>query len=176
MNLGQLDHLLALDGPDAANARAILKDGIIEFHDRIWQAGRVHVEHLEPHELQAQADRFYDAIERLPAGTGAQHVIQGQALQLGMAIGQTWGLMFQQAEGSSVPWPFLTILICWISVLLFGFGVLVRFQATVVAALLVGSLSVSAAIFLILELGDPYSGLIQLSDRPLRSILAHIGQ
>ena len=47
-----------------------------------------------------------------------------------------------------------------------------RFNATVAVALLVGSLSVAAAIFLILELSRPYAGLIQLSDEPLRNVLA----
>jgi hypothetical protein len=45
----------------------------------------------------------------------------------------------------------------------------------VAIALLVGSLSVAAAIFLILELSRPYAGLIQLSDEPLRDVLAQIG-
>jgi hypothetical protein len=41
-------------------------------------------------------------------------------------------------------------------------------------ALLVGALSVAAAIFLILELNDPYHGLMRLSDEPLRDAIAQI--
>jgi hypothetical protein len=68
------------------------------------------------------------------------------------------------------------ILVFWICVLFAGFGLLVRFHATTAVAALIGSLSVSAAIFLILELGSPYTGLIQISDLPLRDALSQINQ
>jgi hypothetical protein len=38
--------------------------------------------------------------------------------------------------------------------------------------LLVGAISVAGAIFLILELDNPYTGWIRLSDAPIRSALA----
>jgi len=37
------------------------------------------------------------------------------------------------------------------------------------------ALSVSGAIFLILELDSPFSGLLQIFDAPLRNAIAHIG-
>jgi len=39
-----------------------------------------------------------------------------------------------------------------------------------------GALSVSGAIFLILELDLPFEGIIQMSSAPLRNALAHLGQ
>ena len=42
--------------------------------------------------------------------------------------------------------------------------------------LFVAGLSVSGAIFLILEMYSPYTGVIQISDAPLRAGLAHLGQ
>jgi hypothetical protein len=53
---------------------------------------------------------------------------------------------------------------------------LTRFHATSAAILVVGSASVAAAIFLILELNEPYGGLIHLSDAPLGEALALIGK
>ena len=47
---------------------------------------------------------------------------------------------------------------------------------TVAVALLVGAVSVACAIFLILELNDPYGGLMRISDAPLLNALAQIGQ
>jgi hypothetical protein len=41
-------------------------------------------------------------------------------------------------------------------------------------ALLVGALSVAGAVFLILELNDPYGGLMRISDEPLRSAISQI--
>ena len=41
-------------------------------------------------------------------------------------------------------------------------------------ALLVGALSVAGAIFLILELSEPYRGLMRISDEPLRNAMTQI--
>jgi hypothetical protein len=65
--------------------------------------------------------------------------MQSRALRAAEGILQTRLLMSEQL-GGSIPTPFLTVLIFWISVLFRGFGLLVRFNATVTVAL-VGALS-----------------------------------
>jgi hypothetical protein len=94
-------------------------------------------------------------------------------LQETESITQARLLMFEQL-GGSIAWPFLTVLVFWICVLFLGFGLFARFNATVTLALLVGALSVAGAIFLILELNDPYHGLMHISDEPLRDAIAQI--
>jgi membrane-bound ClpP family serine protease len=46
----------------------------------------------------------------------------------------------------------------------------------VIVTLFLCALSVSGAIFLILEMYTPYRGLIQISSAPLRNALANLGQ
>jgi len=46
----------------------------------------------------------------------------------------------------------------------------------VVASLFVSALSVSCAIFLILEMYRPFEGMIQISSAPLTTALAHLGR
>jgi hypothetical protein len=58
--------------------------------------------------------------------------------------------------------------------LFLGFGLLASFDPTVAVAQFLGALSVAGAIFLILELNQPYSGPLQVSDAPLRSAIADI--
>jgi hypothetical protein len=94
-------------------------------------------------------------------------------MQVGESILQTRLLMSEQA-GDSIPWPFLTVLVFWLYVLFLGFGLFAPFNVTVTLSLLVGALSVSGAIFLILELSTPYQGFMQISDAPLRHALAQI--
>jgi hypothetical protein len=62
------------------------------------------------------------------------------------------------------------------TILFFGFGLCTRYNPTVVTALLVGSLSVSGAVFLILEMNHPYSGWMQVSSAPLREALAQMNR
>ena len=84
--------------------------------------------------------------------------------------------MFEQIGGSSIAWPFLTVLVFWICMLFLGFGLFARFNATVLVALFIGAISVAGAIFLILELSSPYQGFMRISDAPLRNALALVGR
>lgn len=98
-----------------------------------------------------------------------------EALKIATDLGRTRSLLLAQA-GSSIPRPFLVILVFWVAVLFVSFGLFAPANSTVVATLFVCALSVSGAIFLILELDQPFSGFIQVSSAPLRSVLANLGQ
>ena len=63
-------------------------------------------------------------------------------------------------EAETVPRPFLATLVFWLTILFTAFGLFAPRHATVVAALLVCALSLSAAIFLILEMDRPFEGFI----------------
>jgi hypothetical protein len=173
--LFQLDHLLAMYGPEAKDARELLRKLVAIEHDRIWSPSGLQAQNLAPGNIQTEADKFFSAIQSLSPRNDAQRFARDQILQTSTGIGQTRMLMFEQT-GDSVASPFLLILVFWICVLFLGFGLFARFHGTIVVALLVGSISVSAAIFLILELGNPYSGIIQLSDQPILSVYPQIHQ
>ena len=71
--------------------------------------------------------------------------------------------------------PFLVVMVFWLAVIFASFGLFAPRNATVIATLFVCALSVSGAIFLILELDSPFSGLLQISDAPLRNAITHLG-
>ena len=174
-DIAQLDHALAIYGPETKNTRELLQQAVATLHDHVWSSNGVQAEKLNPLDVRSQADRFFVALQSLTPQTSVQRFAHSEALQLSASIGQTRSLMFEQAR-SAISWPFLLIVVFWVCVPFLGFGLFARFHATVALALLIGSLSISAALFLILELGNPYSGLIQLSDAPLRGVLAQMGQ
>ena len=72
--------------------------------------------------------------------------------------------------------PFLVVLVFWLSMIFTSFGLFAPANSTVVAVLLVCALSVAGAIFLVLELDQPFYGLIRISDQPMRRALAILGQ
>jgi hypothetical protein len=119
--------------------------------DKIWSKDGIRFGQLAPAANQAESAAFYDSIAKLSPHTEAQHFIQKRALEISGAIRQTRALMVEQIN-SAIPLPFLAVLVFWISILFVGFGLFARANATVVVALLIGALSVSSAIFLILEL------------------------
>jgi hypothetical protein len=171
--LVQLDRTLALYGPETRQARDSLKQSVTISLERIWPSDRRHPANLEPMLTRGQADAFYAELENLVPTTEGQRRAQNSALQLGAGLAQTRILMFEQL-GGSVSWPLLCVLVFWLSVLFLGFGLFARFHITITVALIIGALSVAGAIFLILELSQPYQGLMRISDTPLRSALAQM--
>ena len=72
--------------------------------------------------------------------------------------------------------PFFVILVSWLVIIFFSFGLFSPRNATVIVVLLVCALSAAGALYLIQELDRPYGGLITVSSAPLRNALANLGQ
>jgi len=100
--------------------------------------------------------------------------MQSQALTLAANVGRTRLLLFENL-GSSIPVPFLVVLVLWLCIIFASFGLNAPANATVIAVLAVCSLSVAGAMFLILELDRSFEGLLQVSGAPLRAALAQLG-
>lgn len=171
----QLDRILVLYGSDTRDARVLLRQAVTAAHDRIWPADDHRAATLDPSGSRGDANTFYDMVENLSPATDAQRRAQSAALQLAVNLTQTRMLMFEQTNGS-ISWPLLAVLISWISVLFLGFGLLARLHITIVMTMIVGALSVASAIFLMLELSEPYQGLMRISDLPIQAALAHMGR
>ena len=71
--------------------------------------------------------------------------------------------------------PFLAVLVFWLAVIFMSFSLFSRLTPINIAAMLVFAISASAALFLILELSQPFVGLMQISSTPLRNALAPLG-
>jgi hypothetical protein len=81
------------------------------------------------------------------------------------------------AGGStSIPKPFLAILVFWLTITFASFGLFAPRNLTVLTALVVCALLVSSAVFLILEMDGPFDGLIKISTEPLLYAHAHLNQ
>jgi hypothetical protein len=64
----------------------------------------------------------------------------------------------------------------WLVIIFASFGLFAPRNASVAVALFAAALAVAGSIYLILEMDQPYSGLIKLSSAPLRVALEHLGQ
>jgi Protein of unknown function (DUF4239) len=169
-NIILLDRVLSFYGPDANEPRELLRRGVAAIRDRIWSADGARNADFDPGETKDVANAFIESIEKLSPKTDSQTALKAQALQISQNLGRTRLLMFEQSA-SSLSWPFLTVLVFWIVTLFLGFGLFARFNAMVTMALLIGAVSVAGSIFLILELNEPYKGLMRISDTPVRNAL-----
>jgi hypothetical protein len=164
-----LDRLLISYGPEAKEARDGLRDVVVVMHDRIWSRRGVKTADL------GGATKFLNQVQSLTPKSESQRSMHVLALRATETLLLTRLLMFEQL-GHAISGEVLTVLVGWICVLFLGFGLFARFNVTVIVALLLGALSVSGAIFIIVDLGEPFSGLLRVSDAPLLNALAQIKQ
>jgi len=172
-NVVQLDQALALYGPEAGDARKLLRQAVTAAHDRIWPIDDNRPANLDPAVSRGELQKFYIIMENLSPTTDTQRHAQSTALQLVAGLSHMRMLMFEQVDGT-ISWPLLVVLIFWVSVLFLGFGLFARFQVIVAATLLIGALSVASAVFLMLELNQPYQGLLRIPDTPVQAALGQI--
>ena len=83
-------------------------------------------------------------------------------------------LMNLQVASHPVSPGLIIVLVIWAVVLFFGMGLFVEFNGLVLSALAFGAICVAFAVFLMLELGLPYTGLFRVSRAALQEALANI--
>ncbi len=168
-NVILLDRVLAHYGAETKEVRDVLRGAVARTLDLIWHQGS----QMAP--TAAGGEILYDKIQALSPQNDAQRALKAQASSMAIDLGKLRWLMFEQGS-ASISLPLLAVLIFWLAIVFTSFGLFAPRNATTIAALLVCALSVSGAIFLILELYTPFEGLMQISSAPLRSALAHLGQ
>jgi hypothetical protein len=164
-----LDRYLALYGPEAAEARELLRQVVSLTRDRLWPEAGARPGDLRPGPAREEGDLFFTRLAELQPKTDAQRAVKARALDLAAQLAQTRYRMATQKDGS-VPSPFLVVLGLWLVALFAGYGLLAPRNTTVLVVLVVCALSVSAALFLILELGRPFDGFIRVHSTPLQAL------
>jgi hypothetical protein len=165
-----LDRILAHYGPQADEARSELRDVVVRVLDRMWSKEGAAV---APGSGANEA--LYDKLQGLSPQNDAQRSMQAQALNVAIALGQTRWLMYEQSA-AGVAWPLLALMVFWLTIAFTSFGLFSPRNLTVTAGLFLCALAASGAVFMILELYSPFTGLVHISDAPLRAALAHLGR
>jgi len=170
-----LDRNLRQYGPDANGAREKLRQLV---------KSRVGSSSLESIQLPGAAathptsslfgiEEVQESLRSLSPATEAQRLIHARALQLAGDLAQMHWLVIEQRD-SSIPMPFLVILIFWTALIATCIAMYSPRNATVTAVAIGCSLSIASAIFLILEMDRPLQGLLRISDAPLRTAITFL--
>jgi len=166
-NLILVDNLLAVYGPEAAPLRKLLRGAINPIIDRLWHEKIT----TEPYTPTSEGEKLYLALLALSPQNEIQRSLQARTVQVANDLVQTRLLLFVET-GNQIPIPFLAILVFWLFIIFLSFSLFSDLNATALAFLCVFGLSASCAIYLILELNDPFNGLMMISDVPVRKALA----
>lgn len=172
-NVVLLDRVLVHYGPETKDARTLLRSSIARLLELTGPQADMNSVRSKPGSLSGEA--LFDKLQELTPQNDNQRLLQTQAVSLAIKLGQTRWLLFAQ-KSSSVPMPLLAMLVFWLALLFLSFALFVRPNVTVVSSLLISALAVCGAIFLILEMYEPYTGLIRVSTAPLQAALAQLAQ
>jgi hypothetical protein len=169
-NVVLLDGILKLYGPETDGIRTSLRREVTVMADRIWRensSGDRRTRTFEPADLGIS---LYSEVLKLPPKTETQRLLQAKAMDAITDAGKIRLLLFT-AAGGSIPIPFLIVLIGWLTLIFASISLFAESSTRVIAVLFIFSLAATAAIFLILELSQPFTGLMRISDQPLRVAL-----
>ncbi|MSQ98421.1 MAG: DUF4239 domain-containing protein [Xanthomonadales bacterium] len=172
-----LDRTLAQYGPETRMIRVGLKLALGARLEMIWPQDSSSPANLNPLQMGGgvNAEVLVHAIRALQPGNDTQRALQSEAVdQAETLLKARW--MVLASVSSSIPVYFLVILVFWLTITFTSFGLFAPWNATVVTVLFVCALSVSSAIFLVLEMDGPFEGLLRASPEPLRIALAHLNQ
>jgi len=171
-NFVLLDRILTHYGPEAKDPRdamrSFLADQLELFGPSPGPVGSYF------NSAAASGDAVFDKIQELSPKDDKQRSLKAQALNLSVQLGQTRSLMFEQ-KTLPIPRLLVVMLILWLMVLFLSFGIFAPRNLTVLLGLFLSAVAVCGAILLMFEMYHPYTGLIRVSDAPLRAAMMQLG-
>jgi hypothetical protein len=168
-----LDEALAQYGPETKPVRDAMKQALTRNLELFWGGGDVDPEKLTVASAMAGLKPLEDYIASLDPKTPAQ---TRAAAAAGTSFGVIESTRLLMSLQLTVPFAkqLLIVVIAWSAFLFCGFGLLSRMTATTLAALAFGAFAVGSAIFLILELSAPYTGVFRISPAAIEQAIATI--
>jgi hypothetical protein len=171
----QLDLALADYGPDAANGRAHLKDDVERTLARIW--GAHGGDDFVAQSYGATIANWHERaifLNSLRPNTEEEKQALAAAKQAANLIAQT-RLQMALALTDAVSRPLVAIVVAWGVFIFVGFGLMHAGDLAAVGTMAVGAIAVASAVYLVIDLSQPYSGLFRVSPAPIEAVLKQVG-
>lgn len=169
-NLTFLDRVLGLYGRETDGIRAEFSGEMERAIPAIWSSA-----HGDAAPDARKGDGIYIAIQSLAPTNDVQRALKDQAVDQALELGKLRTLLRTQAT-SSVSLPLLVVVVCWLVIIFFSFSIFAPPNRTATLALVVSTFAVAGAMFLILEMDRPFTGLIRISEEPMLKALRDINK
>ena len=170
-----LDRIMAQYGPETKEVRDQLRRGVAASIERHWSKEKKGPTEAKAPDSRAFLEALQDRLRQLSPRNDEQRRLQSRASQVCSDIAESRWLLIEQRGQSSLPMPFFVMLVSWLVVIFFLFGLVSPRNTTVIVVLLVCALSTASSLYLIQELDRPYEGFITISSAPLLNALANLG-
>jgi hypothetical protein len=170
------DRVLAMYGPDAADLRTHFHEGVKEAIKGIWPEEAGVSPKMAPKAPNTQTgNALYVGVQNLSPRDDTQRKLKDEAASLATDLVQLRSLLQAQLV-PSISMPMLIILISWLVIIFLGFSLLAPGNPTVMFSFIISAIAVSGAIFLILELDQPFGGVLRISSGPMRNAVSQFAR
>jgi hypothetical protein len=169
----RFDRTLALYGPEASGVRTDFRALVASRIAAIWpdEMGDVAVDQVQ---RGPGIETIIQELLALTPKNDAERWLQSGALSTANDLtASRWTIVTQSS--SAIQWPFITVVTLWLTIVFASFTLFAPRNWSVGAAMLIAAGAVAGAFYLIIEMDQPYSGVIRISSEPLRAALADLG-
>ena len=167
----ELDLAFRQYGAETQPLREAAKQSMQEALEAIRGDTAAYQRHFQVGGYMAKFEKWNQTLALLTPRTPGQTALISSMAASSASFQQTRLLMALQLA-SPISWPLIVIVVSWAMLLFFGFGVVSGLNPTSLGALAFGSFAVASAIFLILELIQPFSGLFRLPSASIEQTIA----
>src|SRR5205823_4721013 len=167
-----LDRVLTGYGLETAEARAVLRNAIEQLAHRAMEPPRANTRANPGLNTQA-GNALYLAIQQLTPYNETQRNLKAQATTLAVELGQLRTLLVAESI-SSISKPLLIVVSFWLVIIFLSFSLIAPHNGTATFALVVSAVAAATAIFLVLELDRPFSGLLRIPNEPVLNVLSQL--
>jgi hypothetical protein len=170
-----LDRILARYGSETKEIRDSIRRIVAVRVNEIWPADGSGPVRMDPYTVAPEVEGIADRIRALYPHDEAQWRLQRRAMDIYEGLLKSRWFLFGGVS-ATIQTPFLVALVFWLTITFMSFGLFAPRNATVIAVIFLCALSVSSVVFLILEMDNPFEGMLKVSDAPVRYALSHLGQ
>jgi hypothetical protein len=170
-----LDHVLARYGAETIPVRARIRGYVERKIEEVWSAHAARTSRIET-AAGADLESALDGLNALSPTTEAQRGLKARALTIAGDIAQARWLLIEGNVGSVIPRAFLAIVVFWLTILFVSYGLFAPRNAVSIIAIFVCALSMATALFLVMELSQPFAGIIHIPSAAARNALANMGR
>lgn len=169
-----LDHLLRKLGPKADQSRELLRQAA---RNGILSIEKTNAGEIDPKRAATNIgiDELQTALLAIKTTNDAETWVKTSALSLSRDLALSRWKLYQGMNGS-IAWQLIAILVFWITSIFFSFGFITPRNALALGGLFVAALSMAGAIYLTLELDQPFGGFMEMSESSLQLALQELNR
>lgn len=169
-----LDRTLAEYGPESAATRELLQSAVKMKQAQI-KGLSIRIAEKPTTSLIVGIEQVQRSLLGLTPSTEAQRLVKERAIDISVDIAKARWFLLEDSD-STVPIPFLLVLVSWLVIIFFSYGLFAERNFTVIMIFFFSAISLAASIYLILDMDDSLGGPIAISMAPLSRTLDQLGQ